>query len=133
MTNHLADRMRLSGFVGKTDGETIGKALGGRPERLATHDEADACRQGMIAATIVHFVRSSFKTMRQMSHDQERTRSTSRLKGGSLVMITLVFCFMSMVVVAILLGALTVTLGVVLLVVPIAAIARLAKPRRPPQ
>jgi hypothetical protein len=61
----------------------------------------------------------------------EGARSTSRLTGGSLVAIMLIFGFMTIVVVAILLGALTVTIGVVLLVVPAAVIARLAKTRRP--
>ena len=72
-----------------------------------------------------------------MSHDQEpdeepddaRARSPSRPKGGSLIAIVLVFGFMTIVVVAILLGALTITIGVVLLVVPAAMIARLAKTR----
>jgi uncharacterized membrane protein len=72
-----------------------------------------------------------------MSHDEEldeerddeRARSTSRPKGGSLIAIVLVFGFMTIVVIAILLGALTITIGVVLLVVPAAVIARLAKTR----
>jgi Flp pilus assembly protein TadB len=65
-----------------------------------------------------------------MPHDQERVRKTSRLTGGSLIAIMLVFGFMTIVVVAILLGALTITIGVVLLVVPAAVIARLARTRR---
>jgi hypothetical protein len=68
-----------------------------------------------------------------MPHDEERARSTPRLTGGSLLAIMLVFAFMTIVVVAILLGALTVTIGVVLLVVPAAVIARLAGTRRRPR
>jgi hypothetical protein len=62
-------------------------------------------------------------------HDEERARGTPRPKGGSLIAIMLVFGFMTIVVVAILLGALTITIGVVLLVVPAAVIGRLAKTR----
>jgi Flp pilus assembly protein TadB len=65
-----------------------------------------------------------------MSHDQERPHRTSRLTGGSLIAIMFVFAFMTMVVIAILLGALTITIGVVLLVVPAAVIARLVRTRR---
>jgi hypothetical protein len=123
MTNHLAARMRLSGLAGKTDGKTIGKALGGRPG-----DTRRLCSRLVPR----HNLSNPTRRCEQMSHDEERARRT-RLSGGSLITIALVFCFMSMVVVAILLGALTVTLGVVLLVVPVAAIARLAKTRRPPR
>jgi hypothetical protein len=57
-------------------------------------------------------------------------RSTSRLTGRSLIAILLVFGFITIVVVAILLGAFTITIGVVLLVVPAAMIARMAKTGR---
>jgi hypothetical protein len=41
-----------------------------------------------------------------------------------------VFAFMTIVVIGILLGALTVTIGVVLLLVPAAVVAKLVKTRR---
>jgi hypothetical protein len=57
-------------------------------------------------------------------------RSTSRLTRRSLIAILLVFGFITIVVVAILLGAFTITIGVMLLVVPAAMIARMAKTGR---
>jgi hypothetical protein len=65
-----------------------------------------------------------------MPHDQERAPSTSRLTGRSFVAIMFVFAFMTIVVIGILLGALTVTIGVVLLLVPAAVVAKLVKTRR---
>jgi Flp pilus assembly protein TadB len=74
--------------------------------------------------------RARLKPTTQMPHDQERAPSTSRLTGGSLFAIVFVFGFLTIVVFAILLGALTISIGVVLLVVPAAVIARLVRARR---
>jgi uncharacterized membrane protein len=62
--------------------------------------------------------------------NEERPRSAFRLTGRSLLAITLVFGFMTIVVIGILLGALTITIGALLLLVPAVVIARVAKTRR---
>jgi hypothetical protein len=64
-----------------------------------------------------------------MSNDEPRRR-TAVTSFGSVTTIVLVFAFVSIVVLAILLGALFVAIGVVAVVVPAALIAGISKARR---
>jgi hypothetical protein len=63
-----------------------------------------------------------------MSDDRQSPRRPAR--PGSLITIVLVFGFASIVVLAILLGAFFVAIGMIALAVPAALIAKLAKRRR---
>ena len=65
-----------------------------------------------------------------MSADQENPRRPVRSRIGSLTTTVLVFAFATVVVLAILMGAFFVALGVVALAIPTALIAKLALARR---
>ena len=65
-----------------------------------------------------------------MSDDRHSPRRPARFHIGSLTTIVLVFAFASVVVLAILLGAFFVAIGVTALAIPAALAARLIKVRR---